>query len=399
MMTPASKCVTARGATGSKSGRGGQFPPVYKPRRNPSLEGLRAVASLGIVVTHVGFQTGVDPATHIGAVIARFDFFVAVFYALSAFLLWRSYGPGTGRLENLPGVGRYLRSRAARIAPGYLAVVAAVIVFLPEATTMTGKQVLANLTLTQIYVPDGLVAGLTHLWSLAVEVAFYLVFPLLALGLYRAPRPARLALILAVAVASLGWAFLPFVEASPAEGVANRQIWPPAYACWFAVGLLAAECEPVTNPRARRLLSLRWPWWIAALAVAWLAGQAWFGPLGLTHPEPGEFARRIVAGAVFAALWVVPPALAPREREWLASDFMTTLGRWSYSIFLWHVALMALIFPLLGVPYFAGGFALILPATILVTVVVSAASYRLVEVPGQRLVTRIFAYRRFRPQP
>ena len=46
---------------------------------------------------------------------------------------------------------------------------------------------LANLTLTQIYVPLTLTAGLTQMWSLSVEVTFYLALPLLALLARRLP--------------------------------------------------------------------------------------------------------------------------------------------------------------------------------------------------------------------
>lgn len=352
-------------------------------RHLPALEGLRFVAAAGVVATHAAFQTGMDPASPVGSVLARFDFFVSVFYALSAFLLWRSYGPGTGRLQ----VGRYWRSRAGRILPAYLALVVAVVVLLPEATTMTWRQVLANLTMTQIYWPDGLVAGLTHLWSLCVEVAFYLVFPLVVLALRRLPAPGRAAAIVLLAALSFGWACLPFVADTPAEGVANRQIWPPAYASWFAVGLLAAEYE---GHRVPRIFRVRWLWWALALLTAWVAGQEWFGPLSLTHPLPGEFARRILAGAVFAFCVVVPVALAPGDRV-LSSPVMTTLGRWSYSVFLWHLPVMAVVFPLAGIDYFSGHFPLVLALTLGLTVVVSALSYEFIEVPGARFV------RGFRP--
>ena len=79
----------------------------YKPRHLPGLEGLRAVAAFGVILTHVAFQTGVDPATPVGAVLARFDFFVPVFFALSAFLLWR--GHRTDR--RLSTITRYLLNR------------------------------------------------------------------------------------------------------------------------------------------------------------------------------------------------------------------------------------------------------------------------------------------------
>src|SRR5699024_5351290 len=136
----------------------------------------------------------------------------------------------------------------------------------------------------------------------SVEVAFYLVLPLLALTLGRLPRRARILAVLGLAVLSLGWAWLPFVAAGPdtVAGIPNRQIWPPAYAPWFAVGMIAAEFSGRVPDRVRRVLAVRWVWWWLALAAAWVAGQEWFGPVGLTHPDPAEFLRRVLAGTVFA---------------------------------------------------------------------------------------------------
>ena len=54
----------------------------------PQLEGLRGVSAVAIMTTHVAFQTGIDPHSHIGAILGRFDYFLAVFFAFSAYLLW-----------------------------------------------------------------------------------------------------------------------------------------------------------------------------------------------------------------------------------------------------------------------------------------------------------------------
>ncbi|WP_080794320.1 acyltransferase family protein [Corynebacterium pacaense] len=341
------------------------YPPPVRGGFISSLEGLRAVAALGVLATHAAFQTGVDPATDIGGVLARFDYFVAVFFALSAFLLWRRRGEA---------VGRYYLKRAARILPAYWVTVFTVLLFVP------GGPWLANLTMTQIYVTDGLMTGLTHLWSLCVEVSFYVVMPLLAAVLDRLPQRVRIAAIVGAAVLSLGWAFVPVVEASIGRGWPNMQIWPPAYACWFAVGMLAAEAEGMRFPRVPRAV-----WWALALGVAWMAGREWFGPLGLTHPAPGEFVRRVLAGTAFAALIVVPHALDPRSR-WLSSPVMLAMGRWSYSIFLWHLPVMGIVFPLLGLELFSGGFMVVFAATVLITVPVAAVSHALVEEPVMRWI-------------
>ncbi|WP_348521852.1 hypothetical protein [Corynebacterium guaraldiae] len=70
---------------------------------------------------------------------------------------------------------------------------------LPDASPLTLPQVITNLTGTQLYIADGLVPGLTQLWSLCVEFAFYAVLPLLAwlLDKLSARRGLRLLLELA----------------------------------------------------------------------------------------------------------------------------------------------------------------------------------------------------------
>ena len=65
---------------------------------------------------------------------------------------------------------------------------------------------------------------------------------------------------------------------------------------------------------------------------------------------------------------------------------------------MWHVAVLAIAFPLLGVSAFsgsAGDFAVVLAFTVVVSCVLSAATYVLVEVPGRDLI-RSFAFTRSR---
>lgn len=341
----------------------------------PSLEGLRAVAAFGIMLTHVAFQTGVRP----DSILARFDFFVPVFFALSAYLLWR-------RHRDDHRWRRYYTKRALRILPAYWATVIGVFLLLPDAFGTRPATILANLTLTQIYVPAALAPGLTHLWSLCVEVAFYLVLPLIALALRRRTAQIRIALIIAVSLLSLGWSFLPFVMATPAPGLPNLQIFPISYICWFAIGMLAAELEDTA-----RIPGPTWAYWILALVVAWIAAQPWFGPLGLVHPSPWEFLRRTLAGTLFGALVFLPVALGTAPR-FLSSKLFQHLGTWSYGIFLWHVPMLSWAFPILGVPQFSGHFGLVLLVTTGLTIPLAAASYHFIERPAgnlSRIWTRI----------
>ena len=339
---------------------------MNRPAILPELDGLRAVAAYGIVATHVAFQTATG-----SAVLERFDYFVAVFFALSAFLLAR------GGLRE----GYYAR-RVARLAPAYLVCVAVVLLALPPLAGVTWGQIAANLLLAQIYVPHSLIDGLTQMWSLCVEAAFYLVLPLyLRLG-----SRGRHAALAGAVVLGLAWPWAVSGVTDPA--VVNMQIWPLSYVPWFAVGLVLAELERA----GVRYTGPRWPVAALALPVAWVGGV--LGPRGLEHPSPLEFTVRVLLGAVFAALVVAPFALGQRQRGTvLSSKVMRTLGHWSYSVFLWHMAVLYFVFPVLGVPMFSGHFVLVYAATALASTAVAYISYELVEVPGARLVRQATANR------
>src|SRR5689334_17416821 len=182
-----------------------------------------ACAAMGVVLTHVAFQTGHTGGGFMGRIFGRFDLAVAVFFALSGFLLWRGHAAAARGLRPRPPTAHYLRSRVARIMPGYVVAVVVILLLLPEAKADFTVW-LANLTLTQIYVPLTLTAGLTQMWSLSVEVTFYLALPFLALLARRLPVRARIWVITAVAVLSLAWVWIPF-DGSTGQNPWN---WPPA---------------------------------------------------------------------------------------------------------------------------------------------------------------------------
>ena len=177
----------------------------------PPVEGMRACAAVGVVVTHVAFQTGHTGGV-VGRLFGRFDLAVAVFFALSGFLLWRGHAAAARGLRPIPPTGHYLRSRVIRIMPAYLVAVVVILTLLPDSNADLTVW-LANLTLTQIYVPLTLTAGLTQMWSLAVEVSFYLALPVLALLARRLPVRARIPVLAAAGVVSLGWTLIPFRHA------------------------------------------------------------------------------------------------------------------------------------------------------------------------------------------
>ena len=114
--------------------------------------------------------------------------------------------PGVPR----PDLGPYARKRVLRIAPASLVtVVLALSLFPGNADEGTWRRI-SSLLLLDIYTRDQLPHGITHLWSLSVEVAFYVLLPLLmVLALGRGPTrcsaPRRMLAVLAAMVAVNVW--------------------------------------------------------------------------------------------------------------------------------------------------------------------------------------------------
>lgn len=363
----------------------------------PSLEGLRAVAAIGVLVTHVAFQTGTTAVPVLGRALGRLDMAVAVFFALSGALLWRPRAEAARGNGRRPGLRRYLRSRLVRILPIYWTVVIAVLVLLPEAGTGWTLW-LSNLTFTQVFVPYGLTAGLTQMWSLSVEVGFYLLLPLFAVALERVATRWRIPLLVGVVVLSLGWAYLPI--ATPL-GV-HPDTWLPGYLPWFIAGMVIAETAAAATVAAPagaagtsgavsrvergliRLTRRRTAMALLAAAAFALSATDLAGPEGLVRPEPWQFSVKIALGALIGFGLLAPLVMRKDPHRFLDHPVMLALGRWSYGLFLWHLLVLGAVFPIFGIPAFSGRFLFVLVVTLVVSVVVAAAGYALVEEPARR---------------
>jgi peptidoglycan/LPS O-acetylase OafA/YrhL len=357
----------------------------------PAVEGMRACAAMGVVVTHVAFQTGHSSGVA-GRLFGRFDLAVAVFFTLSGFLLWRGHAAAARDLGPRPPTGHYLRSRVVRIMPAYVVAVVVILSLLPDSDHASLTVWLANLTLTQIYVPLTLTGGLTQMWSLSVEVSFYLALPILALLARRIPVRVRVPAIAALGALSWAWAWVPICSGHTQSGI-NPLNWPPAFFSWFAAGMLLAEAvhSPIGWPHrlaqkksGRVLMAL-----IAVLAYL-VAASPLAGPPGLAVGTDLQFAVKMAMGALVACALVAPLVLdRPDTRHrLLGSTAMVTLGRWSYGLFIWHLAALAMVFPVIGTFPFTGRMPTVLLLTLSFGFAIAAVSYGLVESPAREALRR-----------
>jgi len=367
----------------------------------PGLNAVRALGATSVVGTHVGFQTGRSAYGPFSASIARLDCGVALFFVLTGFLLFRPYAAAAVTGQGAPPrVRTYLRHRALRILPAYWLVVAVCMVLLP-ALGHNGfwSDLLHHLTLTQIYGLGIQHSGLTQNWSLCVEVAFYLLLPLLArvLLVRGGGRVAWIGLAL-LGLASAVWN--PYLNASGVLDVRIAGQWLPSFLDWFVAGMalalaqvqLAAGHRGGWLPRLEELAASPAGCWAAAVAVFAIATSPVAGPTTIRAvvdvPTTSSVLLKNLLYLLIAVLVVLPLVLGRqdegRARQLVGSRPMQLLGEISYGIFLWHLAILEGVMRLTGTPLFHGSWLLILALTMGLTIPVAWASYRFVERPLMR---------------
>src|SRR5262249_54788003 len=167
----------------------GGLESISKAERVASLTGNRAVAALLVMATHAAYTTGKYTYGYVGLVYSRMEMGVPIFFVLSGFLLFGPWVRAAASDGAPPSVRGYARHRVRRIMPAYIVTVLAAYALYHFRTAgpnpgHTGMGLLRNLTLSQIYTDNYLYSylhqGLTQMWSLSVEVAFYVVLPPLA---------------------------------------------------------------------------------------------------------------------------------------------------------------------------------------------------------------------------
>jgi peptidoglycan/LPS O-acetylase OafA/YrhL len=385
----------------------GRLEQVSGPDRVASLTGIRAVAALLVVGTHAAYTTGKYTHGYYGLVCSRMEIGVPIFFVLSGFLL---FGPWVKSLATggpSPSVRRYAWHRVRRIMPAYIVtvLVAYLIYHFRTAGPNPGHTwigLLRNLTLTQIYTTDYirgyLHQGLTQMWSLAVEAAFYVALPLLAYLLLvvvcrRQWRPRRLLLGLgALALITPAWLILVHLTTSVPNGT---RLWLPSYLIWFLAGMSLTVLQAM-GVRCYAFVALPLAVICYFIASTPIAGDPTTSPLGLS-----QALYKAVFYAAIAALAVAPLALG--NQGWycrfLATRPMVWLGEISYEIFLIHLVTMEFVMVYVMRDHvYTGSMLGLFVSTLVVTIPLAWLLHRFTRVPSARPVP-LSGRRTPRPSP
>lgn len=305
----------------------------------PFIDGLRALSILAVVAYHAGF-----PQISGGFVGVDIFFVISGFLIVTHILSALQAGTFT--------FGEFWARRALRILPPYLLVIVAsaaaglFILVLPKELTEFGNQVaysaamLANhYFLGQQGYFDGLAdtKPLLHLWSLAVEEQFYLVAPILMVGLFavtRRRKPMQAAVICGGVVLAI-FAFSLYGSISLSGGGAGKNyafFLMPLRAWEFIAGGAIAFLLPLAQRIHRVIIEA------AACVGLWLVGYSILTYSGAS-PYPSWKAIYPVAGAAIIILCGVanPKILVARV---FALKPLVAIGLVSYAWYLWHWPLL-----------------------------------------------------------
>ena len=385
----------------------------------PAFEGLRALASVMVVVHHASSLAGdARSPGFVHRTASVLDSGVAVFFVISGFLIYRPFVAAHLAGRAPIRARAFFWRRALRLLPAYWL---ALTFFWYLGNFSLGHDWWRYYLFGQIYSRTTTLGGLVQAWSLCTEVTFYLMVPILAGLLVRViGRAGRSAKTIARGHLAACAALYVFAFVSRAVISSRNPLWRglsfqwlptnvDLFAAGMAVAVLSAWAAADDGLRARldRLARIGELWWAAGLLLfAWYAARVGAPTLPMLGDPHGAYTgwfwqqRQLVLGIV-TVLLLVPVVFGPQDqglvRRVLRNRTVGWVGMVSYGLYLWHFDWMkrvvertngytgAVIWP--GWAHTAGGntnLLLLLTVGIGVGSLFAAASWYLLEKPLER---------------
>lgn len=364
-------------------------------QRSARVESLRALAALAVVFGHAfSLSFGAKPGVFDGTknrLLVGGGLGVFLFFTLSGYLLFLPFLRAQVGTRDSVRLGDYARNRLLRILPAYVVVVTLLSVVRPfqgqQSDWWRFMLFVQNYSGQSVTLPDSAV------WSLQVEMHFYLVLPLVAAALALvARRSLRITAFVLVAGSLLSYKLRAHgVQTRDSLGVLYGLYSLPGLMYLFASGMLLAVARVATDRRrpdwmGRPIVGSSTVWFLAGvLLYAFMATRP-----QLTQTRLLPFAGFLVVGA---AVLPLRGGLSVRALGWRP---LALVGVASYSLYLVHVPIIQVITGThvrvqQGVLQTVGDgmdFKLTLVLGLLVAGPVAAASYLGVERPFLRLRRR-----------
>jgi peptidoglycan/LPS O-acetylase OafA/YrhL len=314
--------------------------------RKTALDGLRGAAAVLVLCAHLGLLPNFPSPTGYGPVGGQLG--VWIFFVLSGYLLGHIY---LNRACDGLNVRHYLIRRGGRILPLYYVAVTFGLIMQANGDLLFGGTILSALYHYLCLRGSGV------LWTVAIEVQFYLLF--VALWWISTKSRAVLYTILSLVIV------IPFLmPLAPA-----RLIYMP----FFAVGVLISQ--------APLLARSQWAWAALFLGFA-IATLVIIFPIANAIGAPARLEMSIYLAVVGGLL--LASVQSDLARWLLGNPIASYIGKISFSIYLVHVPVIVLLRNYTSLSQLENP-ALFAMSAAAITLVLSALSYRYIERPGQTL--------------
>jgi peptidoglycan/LPS O-acetylase OafA/YrhL len=343
--------------------------------RLPGLDGVRALAVLAVIAFHE--QLTAFPGGFLG---------VDVFFVLSGYLITDLLVAQWNRSGHLD-LRRFWARRARRLLPALavmlVVVTAAVAIIEPAQLSALRKSLIAAVTYSSnwwqamvhrsYFDQFGPPPPLQHLWSLAIEEQFYLIWPLILILVLIFCESRRIRASVAWLLAALSAVVMAIVYV-PGADPSRVYYGTDTHASALLIGAALALSWPL---RRMQQLPREKTQRVDALGLAGIALLGW----AMGHYAGNDSALYPV-GLLIAALaagGVVLAAASPGVMSWLLGwPPLRWLGRRSYGVYLWHWPVIALTTVALG-QRSSGGWVWLAEAAL--AIILAAASWRWIEQP------------------
>ena len=316
------------------------------PKRLDVLDGVRALCVGLVGWFHIWQQSWWSPTLRLPWETVSLDFLLRSGYLwvdglllLSGFLLYLPYTQAGSRL---PAVGAFYKRRLIRIFPSYLLCVLPMFVMACMGNAYASPSeaigdLAAHLTFTHTLFPFSYYRSPINgaLWTLAVEMQFYLLFPFLARAYKKAPA------ITYFCMTGLAFAFRLYAMRLEDSTMYYNQL--PAFLDVYANGFAAASAFAALRKKLGADMDGKIKLLFTALAVVCLCelmqiarGQAAASGAGYEGIRQGQMLRRYPLSAALACLMVCLAFSAPWVRFLLGNKLMHFLSLISFQFYIYH---------------------------------------------------------------
>jgi peptidoglycan/LPS O-acetylase OafA/YrhL len=315
--------------------------PKSGKSRIAAVDGLRAVAVVGVIWAHMwsfGFGAPALPLARVGSwsvdlnrLVSFWGTGVDLFFVISGFCMHLVYSSKQRTLE-FGSFRKFVKKRWLRIAPAYYVAMVASAFFLYHLTgAFPWTEVLAHLLFVNGTVP-GTNTLAAPFWSLAVEWQFYLLLPVLVVAIHRAGFWKSAIAVILLSIAFRVWAFN---QPKEIEDYWARQL--PCRLVEFLYGIVVARLY-LSDVRPPRLLQNAGGF-LLGLGVAYVGRMLMVtevcGACGRFAPECLAASIPLLGLGFALILWNVISSHSLFQRV-LSSAPAVLVGRYSYSLYLWH---------------------------------------------------------------